>query len=224
MAVDRGKVDATAPASARTVAKAKGAKPAAATAKLTLAKTSTGKVETAATDKAAKPKPDEKMAAAKDKTKGKDASKLALADKDGSKKSAAKADSKKEAAAKEASAKDAKDKDAKAKDPKAKDAKGKAATASAARKAPERHWVQVAGGANKSTLPKAWAGLKAKYPKELAGKSPWTTPLRFTNRLLVGPFKSAGEAQAFVNSTAKSGWTTFTFTSPAGQEVEKLAL
>ncbi|MFS0737313.1 SPOR domain-containing protein [Sphingomonas sp. 1P06PA] len=193
--------------------------------KLALVKAGDGKVDAT---QPVKPKADAKAKDGASARMKKDASATGETAKDAGKKGIAKKDATaKGVATKEASAKESKTKDVKGKDAAGKDAKGKdakAATATASRKAPERHWVQVAGGANKSTLPKAWAGLKAKYPKELAGKSPWTTPLRFTNRLLVGPFKSAGEAQAFVNSTAKSGWTTFTFTSPAGQDVEKLAL
>ncbi len=58
-----------------------------------------------------------------------------------------------------------------------------------ARANPSRIWVQVAGGANEDDLPKAWAAAKAKAPA-LAGKSGWKTPLRATNRVLTGPFKT----------------------------------
>lgn len=105
----------------------------------------------------------------------------------------------------------------------AKAAKAKAAEEKRqARAAPERYWVQVAGGANKNDLPKAWERARAAHSQDLAGRTPHTTPLRFTNRLLIGPFKSADEAQAFVNRTGKAGWQTFPFTSPAGQKVESL--
>lgn len=88
---------------------------------------------------------------------------------------------------------------------------------------PARHWVQVAGGANVSDLPKAWRALLAKAPAELKGRQTWTTPLRFTNRLLVGPFKTPAEAQAFVNLIGKKGLSAFAWTSEAGQKIEKLA-
>lgn len=88
---------------------------------------------------------------------------------------------------------------------------------------PARHWVQVAGGANIGDLPKAWRALLAKAPAELKGRQPWTTPLRFTNRLLVGPFKTPAEAQAFVNTIGKKGVSGFAWTSEAGQKIEKLA-
>jgi Flp pilus assembly protein TadD len=106
-------------------------------------------------------------------------------------------------------AKDKRDKDS-AKD-KIKEAKGS-----------ERYWAQVAGGANKADLPKAYARLKEKSPKLLAGRAAWTTPLRATNRLLVGPFKTLEEAQEFVNRANKESLSAFAYTSPAGQNVEML--
>lgn len=89
---------------------------------------------------------------------------------------------------------------------------------------PARHWVQVAGGANIGDLPKAWRALLAKAPAELKGRQTWTTPLRFTNRLLVGPFKTPAEAQAFVNTIGKKGVSAFAWSSEAGQKIEKLAV
>ncbi|HEY1146483.1 MAG TPA: SPOR domain-containing protein [Allosphingosinicella sp.] len=89
-------------------------------------------------------------------------------------------------------------------------------------KEPSRIWVQVAGGANKADLPKAFSQLKAKAPKLLGGRTAWTTPLRATNRLLVGPFKTEKEARTFVNDLAKLKLDGFSWTSPEGQEITKL--
>jgi hypothetical protein len=86
-----------------------------------------------------------------------------------------------------------------------------------------RHWVQIAGGANEAAMTREFLRLKAKAPKLLATRTAWTTPLRATNRLLVGPFKSADEAQEFVNELAKLDLPAFSWTSPAGQEIVKLA-
>ena len=91
-------------------------------------------------------------------------------------------------------------------------------------KEPSRHWVQIAGGADKAAMPYEFKRLKGKAPKLLADQSAWTTPLNATNRLLVGPFKSAGEAQEFVNELAKADLSAFSWTSPAGQEIEKLVV
>jgi cell division protein FtsN len=111
--------------------------------------------------------------------------------------------------------------------PKPQSASGEAAKSTTAKSdtdaQPSRHWVQVAGTAEKDELGSEFARLRAKAPKLLAGRSAWTAPLRFTNRLLVGPFKSDAEAQDFVNELAKADLTAFTWTSPAGQEIVKLA-
>ena len=83
-------------------------------------------------------------------------------------------------------------------------------------------WVQIAGGADKGSLPREYARLKAKAPKLLGAHAAWTAPLNATNRLLVGPFASAKEAQAFVNQLKAQSLSGFAWTSPAGQKVEKL--
>jgi hypothetical protein len=87
---------------------------------------------------------------------------------------------------------------------------------------PSRVWVQVAGGANEKDLPKQWAKVRAKS-KAFGSKGGWTTPLRATNRILTGPFKSDDDAQSFVNTIAKDGISGFVFVSDAGQKITKLA-
>jgi cell division septation protein DedD len=89
-------------------------------------------------------------------------------------------------------------------------------------KEPARVWVQVAGGADKGGLSREFARLRSKAPKVLATRAAWTTPLNATNRLLVGPFASTKEAQAFVNELAKEDLSAFAWTSEAGQKIEKL--
>jgi Flp pilus assembly protein TadD len=110
---------------------------------------------------------------------------------------------------------------------KANDARCKAATAKAKADAetkgePARVWVQVAGGANEGDLRKAWAALQSKAPDLFRGRQGWSTPLRATNRVLTGPFKSDDEAQAFVNRLAKAGLSGFVFTSTKGQKIDRL--
>ncbi|WP_374126456.1 SPOR domain-containing protein [Sphingomonas sp. 28-62-11] len=98
----------------------------------------------------------------------------------------------------------------------------KAAKAKALKADPPRIWVQVAGGSSVRDLPKEWARLRAKASAAFQSRSPYTTPLRFTNRLLTGPFKSEDEAQSFVNQIARFGLTGFVFNSEAGQKIDKL--
>ena len=106
---------------------------------------------------------------------------------------------------------------------KAKQAREEAAAEKAAARAnPARHWVQVAGGANAAALPRAWAALKNKWPKQLAGRSPWTTHYRFTNRLLIGPFATSDAAQDWVSERGKEGFATFRVETKAGDPVERV--
>lgn len=113
-------------------------------------------------------------------------------------------------------------KPAKAKvDPKGKaDAKAKAEPK--AKPDPERVWVQVAGGANAADLAKAWKNVTGKAPAQFKGKEGWWTPVRASNRLLTGPFKTQAEGQSFVNALAKAGVSGFVFTSEAGQKISKI--
>lgn len=101
--------------------------------------------------------------------------------------------------------------DAKATDPKA-----------AAAKEPSRIWVQLAAAQNKSAFPGEFRRLKAKAPKLLADQSAWTAPLGATNRLLIGPFKTAKEAKDLVNELAKVQISSYSWTSEAGQAVTKI--
>ncbi len=103
------------------------------------------------------------------------------------------------------------------------EAKAKAKPVKAAVKPafPKRHWAQIAV-AEKPELRKEYKRLKGKAPKLFADKSSWTVPMGSTNRLLVGPFESESEARAFVNALAKESLESFSWTSPAGQEIDKL--
>lgn len=101
------------------------------------------------------------------------------------------------------------------------DAKAAAAEKKAARAEPERYWVQVAGGATQGDLAKAWKNVRTKSSL-LANRSGYTTPLRATNRVVTGPFKTQDEAQAMVNKLSKDGVSAFTFASEAGQKMTKL--
>jgi hypothetical protein len=87
---------------------------------------------------------------------------------------------------------------------------------------PARHWVQVAGGANKADLGRAWDALKHKWPKQLAGRSPSTLHYRFTNRLLIGPFPTSDAAQDWVSDARQQGFSTFRVETNAGDPVERV--
>jgi Flp pilus assembly protein TadD len=97
----------------------------------------------------------------------------------------------------------------------------KAAEKKAAAAEPARFWVQVAGGAREADLGKAWNAVKSKTPA-LAGRKAYSTPLRATNRVVTGPFKTEAEARAMVNTLAKQGVSAFTFASAPGQKMNRL--
>lgn len=115
------------------------------------------------------------------------------------------------------------EKDAQAKAEKAKADKEAAEAALQAKRNPARTWVQVATGANESGLAITWKRLREKAPDALKGLSASYTPFKATNRILVGPFKSAGDARAVVNALSKVGHASNLFSSEAGQEVLKIA-
>ncbi|MBV8685478.1 MAG: SPOR domain-containing protein [Alphaproteobacteria bacterium] len=102
-------------------------------------------------------------------------------------------------------------------------AAGKKAASPAPAREPSRVWVQVAGGADRASLPREFARLRDKAPKLLGARSAWTAKLNATNRLLVGPFADAEAAQSFVNAMRKADLSAFAWTSEAGEKVEKLA-
>ena len=64
--------------------------------------------------------------------------------------------------------------------------------------------------------------MRAKAPTAFRGRQGYTVPLRTTNRVLTGPFKTDAEARAYVNQLAKSGVSAFTVKSEAGQKVSRL--
>ena len=71
-------------------------------------------------------------------------------------------------------------------------------------------------------MPREFARLRDQAPAALRGRTAYTTPLNATNRLLVGPFASEREAQAFVNRLGESDVRAFAWTSAAGQEIDRL--
>ncbi len=97
-----------------------------------------------------------------------------------------------------------------------------AAEKKASRAEPARIWVQVAGGANEGDLAKAWKAARTKAPAAFAGRQGYATPLRATNRVLTGPFKTDAEARAYVNQLAKAGVSAFSFKSDPGQKISRL--
>jgi len=84
---------------------------------------------------------------------------------------------------------------------------------------PSRHWVQIAT-ADRAGLAAEFTRLRGRVP-QLAGQDAYAAPMRSSSRLLVGPFDSAAEAQAFVRRL-DGRISAFAWTSPAGQAVEPI--
>ncbi|HEX4738442.1 MAG TPA: tetratricopeptide repeat protein [Allosphingosinicella sp.] len=86
---------------------------------------------------------------------------------------------------------------------------------------PARHWVQLAHGGS-SNLGSVFDHLKDKAPKLLSGRAAWVAE-GSPNRLVVGPFASERAAQTFADRLSDSDLNALTWTSDAGQKVEKLS-
>jgi Flp pilus assembly protein TadD len=85
------------------------------------------------------------------------------------------------------------------------------------------NWVQLAGGANQDRMANEYKKLAARAGKLLKARSGYVTEGKDYFRLLIGPFPSKSEAQAFVNKLEKAGVDGFSWTrTPAQIRIEKL--
>ncbi len=86
------------------------------------------------------------------------------------------------------------------------------------------YWVQLAGGSNQDRMGSEYRKLSAKAGKLLKSRPGYVTEGKEYFRLVVGPFDSKSESQAFVNSLAKEGVDSFSWTrTPAQIKIEKLS-
>ncbi len=94
--------------------------------------------------------------------------------------------------------------------------------AALAKRHPARIWVQVATGRNDSGLAISWRRIRDANPLALKGQNAWVAQYKATNRILVGPMKSAAAARDLVGKLAKSNLAATTYNSNPGEEVEKI--
>ncbi|MFZ9394986.1 MAG: SPOR domain-containing protein [Erythrobacter sp.] len=87
---------------------------------------------------------------------------------------------------------------------------------------PSRHWVQLATGKDREALKFDWRRMARKAPDLLGKRAPHVTRWGEANRLLAGPFPSPEAAREMVKSLRSQGFDSFTYTSPAGEEVIEL--
>lgn len=91
-------------------------------------------------------------------------------------------------------------------------------------KNPSRIWVQIGIGQKLSALAYDWNRYVKAEPELLKRRKAYTTRLNRTNRLLVGPFDSDKEANAFLAKLKKADHPgAYPWTSPEGQAVEELS-
>ena len=86
------------------------------------------------------------------------------------------------------------------------------------------YWVQLAGGSNQDRMASEYKKLSAKAGKLLKSRSGYVTDGKSYFRLVVGPFDSKSDSQAFVNKLEKEGVDGFSWTrTPAQIKIEKLS-
>jgi len=89
---------------------------------------------------------------------------------------------------------------------------------------PERHWVQLAHAGAQSVLPREFSAARDEAPALLGGRAAYVALTNRVNRLLVGPFDSERAARAFVAQLERRHVEAIAWTSPAGQEIERLRI
>jgi hypothetical protein len=87
---------------------------------------------------------------------------------------------------------------------------------------PSRQWVQVATGQNVAAFRFDWRRIRRQADGLLDNAEPHVARWGQTNRLVVGPYRSAREAQELVSALNAAGLSTFRFTSSEGEEVQEL--
>lgn len=96
-------------------------------------------------------------------------------------------------------------------------------TAIAAAPTPRRYWVQLANGTDEAALGTQFAKFVAKDPELFTGIKPFVANVAGRSKLLVGPFKSTSDSATFVENLADAHLDGFSWTSPEGQVVRKIA-
>ena len=112
----------------------------------------------------------------------------------------------------------------------ARDAAAREAEASAGRQLPAppvaggggRHWVQIAHGTQRAALALQYRQVRAQAPDLIGGRTAWTAADRGTNRLLMGPFASAEEAEAYIGELGARHVAAILWDSGAGASPERL--
>ena len=83
-------------------------------------------------------------------------------------------------------------------------------------------WLQLASGANASSLPEEFDRMKSRYDALFEGISGYIFDDGKRARLLIGPFRNSEEAGIFADDLASVHIDAFTWTSRPGQTIRKL--
>ncbi|WP_309662949.1 hypothetical protein [Sphingomonas sp.] len=86
-----------------------------------------------------------------------------------------------------------------------------------------RLWVQLASGSNSDALPDQFRRLKKRNSDIFQGLSGYVAEMPDRSRLLIGPFKSATDANIVIEDLESVRVDAFSWTSPAGQAIRKLS-
>jgi len=89
---------------------------------------------------------------------------------------------------------------------------------------PARHWVQLAHAGAQSVLPHEFAEARTDAPALLGSRGAYAALTNRVYRLLVGPFDTPAAARAFVGQLERRHVEAIAWTSPAGQEIERLRI
>lgn len=88
---------------------------------------------------------------------------------------------------------------------------------------PARRWVQLATVGERAALAREFSRLRTRAPEALRSRNAYAAPFgRSSTRLLVGPFDTAAQAQAFITQLRRADVTAIAWTSEAGQEIERV--
>ena len=83
-------------------------------------------------------------------------------------------------------------------------------------------YVQLASGAHPDRMATEYKRIKAKKPRLFAGRSARVTNGKELFRLVIGPFKTRDDSDAFVNQLSKAGISGFSYTAPGGMTFDNI--
>ena len=86
-----------------------------------------------------------------------------------------------------------------------------------------RIWVQLASGSNPDALPEQFRRIKSRHRDILEGMGGYVAESGDRSRLLIGPFRSMSDANIVVADLETVRVNAFSWTSPPGQMIRKLA-